>query len=82
MTSIRANWWALPNKTYIWPSILTIDFRVPQEDPSGHSMIIERPEFDRLRKAAYMTSKDQKQSEYDIMQTAKHAAAVINSSEC
>ena len=49
---------------------------VPQEDPSGHSMVIPRPEYERIRSAARMLTPEQKAGQVDQMKKLKETLQV------
>jgi hypothetical protein len=37
-------------------------FRVPSEDPSGQRIILQAPDFDRIRRAAIVVNKEEREA--------------------
>ena len=56
---------------------LCYDFvSVPQEDPSGHSIVLSGWDFDRIKNAARVLSPEEKRAAAERMKAAKEEALV------
>ena len=50
---------------------LLIYYRVPTEDPSGHSLILDRSEFNRIRSKARVVTHDELMTQEEALKKAK-----------